>query len=159
MDSIIYNIQYILHTRKLRDARVNLDIKYIVQIFLFVPIIQNLLYTHVEKDMTVYIVQELRGRNFSDATSFGDCEILLSADVQTYSTLPVIRKLTNRLANFCDDDYLLLAGDPAAIALSACIAARNNNHRIKMLKWDRLDEKYYPLYADITGKGVTNEKV
>ena len=22
-----------------------------------------------------------------------------------------------------------------------------------MLKWDRLDEKYYPLYADITGKG------
>ncbi len=118
-----------------------------------------MLYTHVEKDMTVYIVQELRGRNCADSTSFGDCEMLLAANVQTYSTLPVIRKLTSRLANFCDDDYLLLAGDPAAIALSACIAARNNNQRIKMLKWDRLDSKYYPLYADITGKGVTNAKV
>ena len=123
------------------------------------PIIQTLLYTHVEKDMTVYIVQELRGRNFSDATSFGDCEILLPADIQTYSTLPIIRKLNARLANFCDDDYLLLAGDPAAIALSASIAARHNNNRFKMLKWDRLDEKYYPLYADITGKGVQNEEV
>ena len=108
--------------------------------------------------MTVYIVQELRGRNFSDATSFGDCEIL-PADIQTYSTLPIIRKLNARLANFCDDDYLLLAGDPAAIALSASIAARHNNNRFKMLKWDRLDEKYYPLYADITGKGVQNEEV
>jgi len=124
-----------------------------------VPIIQNLLYTHVEKDMTVYIVQELRGRNFADATSFGDCKILLPADTQTYSTLPVIRKLNNLLANFCDDDYLLLAGDPAAIALSASIAARYNNNRFKMLKWDRLDEKYYPLHADITGKGVEYEDV
>ena len=119
---------------------------------------QTLLYTHVEKDMTVYIVQELRGRNFADATSFGDCEILLTADTQTYSTLPVIRKLSQRLANFNDNDYLLLAGDPAAIALSACIAARINNNRIKMLKWDRLKEKYYPLQADITGKGIQHEQ-
>tara|TARA_R110002051_G_scaffold57845_5_gene106843 strand:+ start:2118 stop:2459 length:342 start_codon:yes stop_codon:yes gene_type:complete len=113
----------------------------------------------VEKDMTVYIVQELRGRNFSDATSFGDCEILLPADVQTYSTAPVIRKLNSRLANFNDKDYLLLAGDPAAIALCASIAARINNNRFKMLKWDRVDEKYYPLEADITGKKVTDEKI
>ena len=120
------------------------------------PIIQTLLYSHVEKDMTVYIVQELRGRNFADATSFGDCEILLPADLQTsYSTLPTIRKLNQKLAGFCDNDYLLLAGDPAAIALAASIAARFNNSKFKMLKWDRLEEKYYPLEADLTGKEVT----
>ena len=120
------------------------------------PIIQTLLYSHVEKDMTVYIVQELRGRNFADATSFGDCEILLPADQQTtYSTLPTIRKLNQKLARFCDDDYLLLAGDPVAIALAAAIAARFNNSKVKMLKWDRLLEKYFPLEADLTGKEVT----
>ena len=119
------------------------------------PIIQTLLYSHVEKDMTVYIVQELRGRNFADATSFGDCEILHPADQQTtYSTLPTIRKLNQKLARFCDDDYLLLAGDPVAIALAAAIAARFNNAKVKMLKWDRLLEKYFPLEADLTGKEV-----
>jgi hypothetical protein len=76
--------------------------------------------------------------------------------VQTsYSTLPTIRKLNQKLAGFCDDDYLLLAGDPAAIALAASIAARFNNSKFKMLKWDRLEEKYYPLEADLTGKATT----
>ena len=89
--------------------------------------------------MTVYIVQELRGRNFSDATSFGDCEILLPADVQTYSTALFV--VSGRSCCHC------------------AMAARINNNRFKMLKWDRVDEKYYPLEADITGKKVTDEKI
>jgi hypothetical protein len=44
---------------------------------------------------------------------------------------------------------LLLAGDPVAIALSAAIAAKHNRGKFKMLKWDRLENKYIPLQADL----------
>ena len=101
--------------------------------------------------MTVYIVQEMRGRDVTDATNFGDLEILITAEEQTasFSTQPTIRKLNRLLANFNDDDYLLLTGDPAAIALAASVAARQNNGRFKMLKWDRKLNKYYPVEVDI----------
>lgn len=100
--------------------------------------------------MTVYITQEMRGRDLSDATTFGDLEILIPAEEQAgYSTQPTIRKINRKLSNFTDDDYILLAGDPAIIALSAALACKHNNGRFKMLKWDRLEEKYFPLEADI----------
>jgi len=100
--------------------------------------------------MTVYITQEMRGRDITDATSFGDIEILLPAGEQaSYSTQPTIRKLGRKLGKFTDEDYLLLAGDPAAIALAAAVASRANGGRFKMLKWDRQEGKYYPLAADL----------
>lgn len=120
----------------------------------FTPIIQTLTQNHTEKGMTVYIVQEMRGRDVTDATNFGDLEILITADEQTasFSTQPTIRKLNRMLANFSDEDYLLLTGDPAAIALAAAVAARQNNGRFKMLKWDRQTAKYFPLSANLNTK-------
>ena len=103
--------------------------------------------------MTVYITQEMRGRDITDATSFGNVEILISAGEQaSFSTQPTIRKLNRRLAKFSDDDYLILAGDPAIIALAASIASKNNRGKFKMLKWDRQQEKYFPLEADLNYK-------
>ena len=103
--------------------------------------------------MTVYITQEMRGRDITDATSFGDVEILLPAGEQaSYSTQPTIRRMGRKLSKFTDDDYLLLAGDPAAIALAAALAARHNSGRFKMLKWDRQENKYFPLTADCNYK-------
>tara|TARA_R100001244_G_scaffold57213_1_gene48555 strand:+ start:2075 stop:2410 length:336 start_codon:yes stop_codon:yes gene_type:complete len=99
--------------------------------------------------MTVYIVQEMRGRDLSDATSFGDLEILLPAKYQTsFSAQPTLRFLDRKLRKFNDDDYLLLAGDPVAIALASAIAARTNGGRLKLLKWDREQNMYFPLEAD-----------
>ena len=100
--------------------------------------------------MTVYIVQEMRGRDLSDAVTFGDIEILVPASEQaSYSTQPLIKQLTRKLSKFTDDDYLLLAGDPAAIALAAAMASRANSGKFKMLKWDRQEGKYFPLAADL----------
>ena len=56
--------------------------------------------------------------------------------------------LDRKLRTFNDDDYLLLAGDPVAIALASAIAARTNGGRLKMLKWDREQNMYFPLEAD-----------
>ena len=45
--------------------------------------------------MTVYITQEVRGRNISDAASFGDLQILIPAKEQVaYSTQPTVRKIS-----------------------------------------------------------------
>ena len=99
--------------------------------------------------MTVYITQEMRGRDITDATSFGDVEILLPAKEQaSYSTQPTIKRMIRKLSKFTDDDYLWLSGDPVIIGLAASIASRYNMGRYKMLKWDRLDNKYYPLEAN-----------
>ena len=108
--------------------------------------------------MTVYITQEMRGRDITDATSFGDIDILLPAGEQTsFSTQPTIRRMMRKLSKFSDDDYLLLAGDPAAIALASALAARHNAGRFKMLKWDRQEGKYYPLEADLNFKPGGND--
>jgi hypothetical protein len=111
--------------------------------------------------MTVYITQEVRGRDFSDALSFGDIEVLVPAIEQaTLSTQPVVRRMLRSLFKFTDEDYLLLAGDPVAIATAAALAAYHNRGRFKVLKWDRLSEKYLPLQVDITlKKGVENEQL
>ena len=70
--------------------------------------------------MTVYIVQEMRGRDLSDAVTFGDIEVLVPVSEQaSYSTQPLIKQLTRKLSKFTDDDYLLLSGDPVIIALAA----------------------------------------
>jgi hypothetical protein len=104
----------------------------------------------VEKGMTVYITQEMRGRDITDATAFGELEILLPAEEQTiYSTQPTVRRMARKLSKFTDDDYLLLAGDPAAIAIAAAIASRYNVGRFKLLKWDRQEAKYFPLSVDL----------
>jgi hypothetical protein len=100
--------------------------------------------------VTVFITQELRGRDVTDATEFGDLEILTPANEQTsYSTQPTIRKMRNLLYKFTDQDYLLLAGDPVGIAIAAAIVSEHNRGKFKMLKWDRLENKYLPLQADI----------
>ena len=103
--------------------------------------------------MAVYITQEVRGRDITDASTFGDLEILIPAEEQAaWSTQPAIRKINRKLSKFNDQDYILLAGDPAIIALSAGIGSRHNNGRVKMLKWDRQLAKYLPLEADLYHK-------
>ena len=100
--------------------------------------------------MTVYIVQEMRGRDITDAASFGDLEILLPAKEQvSFSTQPTVRRMAAVLSKFTDEDYLLLGGDPAGVAIAASLVAQYNRGRYKLLKWDRLDSPYFPLQVDL----------
>ena len=100
--------------------------------------------------MTVFIVQEMRGRDITDAAEFGDLDILLPAKEQaSLSTQPTVRRMIRKLSKFTDEDYLLLAGDPAGIAIAAALAAQNNMGRFKVLKWDRLEKRYYRLDVNL----------
>lgn len=100
--------------------------------------------------MTVYITQEVRGRDLSDALEFGDLDILIPAKEQiALSAIPTLRRMERKLVKFTSDDYLMLSGDPVCIGIACALAAVANNGRFKVLKWDRLEEKYYPIEVDL----------
>ena len=86
--------------------------------------------------MTVYVVQEVPGRNVLGAKEYGTLEVLLPPGMNiVLSSTPTIRRLDKKLQNFCDEDYLLLIGDPAAIGIACCVASNNNIGRMKLLNY------------------------
>ena len=101
--------------------------------------------------MTVYVLQEM-GKNIRSAEKFGDLKVLLPDNKQiVLSAGPVAHKLRKELSTFCDDDYLLLIGDPAIIALAGAVVSEANRGRFKVLKRDRDEKKYYDLEIDLRG--------
>ena len=108
--------------------------------------------------MTVYVVQEVIGRNVLSAEKFGNLELLLPEGSQlVLSTGPTVRRLRYKLRNFNDDDYLLLIGDPSAIGIACAIAATNNRGQFKCLKWDKREYKYYPVEVNLNERGEIDE--
>ena len=107
-----------------------------------------------ELRMAVYVVQEVVGRNVLSAEKYGKLELLLPEGSQlVLSTGPTVKRLNRKLKNFCDDDYLLLIGDPSIIGIACAIAASYNRGRFKCLKWDKREYRYYPLEVDMYQKG------
>ena len=105
-----------------------------------------------EENMTVYIPQVM-DYNVRSAEKFGDLKVMLPDNKQMIlSSGPLTFKLKQELKNFNDNDYLLLIGDPAIIAVCGAIAADFNGGRFKVLKWDRNDKRYYDLEIDLKGK-------
>ena len=101
--------------------------------------------------MTVYVLQEM-GRNVRSAEKFGDLKVCLPDNKQiVLSSGPLAFKLKQVLRDFNDDDYLLLMGDPAIIAVAGAIVSDVNNRKFKVLKWDRDDKKYYDIEIDLRG--------
>ena len=104
--------------------------------------------------MTVYVLQEM-GRNIRSAEKFGDLKICLPDNRQMIlSSGPLTFKLKQELKDFCDEDYLLLIGDPAIIAIAGAIASEMNRGKFKVLRWDRNESRYYDIEIDLRG---TNE--
>ena len=102
--------------------------------------------------MTVYILQEM-GRNVRSAEKFGDLKVVLPDNRQiVLSSGPLTFKLQQELKNFNDEDYLLLMGDPAIIAVAGAGVSDVNGGRFKVLKWDRDEKRYYDIEIDLRGK-------
>lgn len=95
------------------------------------------------------MVQEPVGKNIIPALDYGEINILLPENQITFSPEHSIYKLQKKLKDFSDTDYLLLIGDPVAIALAAMIAGNFNNGKIKCLKWDRQEKKYVVVNINI----------
>ncbi len=99
--------------------------------------------------MTVFVVQESVGKNLVPASKYGDIKVLLPPGQVAYSTAPTVRRLREKLNHFNDKDYLLLMGDPAAIAIAGAVACEKNNGKMRLLKWDRQEKQYIPIDVDL----------
>jgi hypothetical protein len=88
--------------------------------------------------------------NILPAQAFGELVFLLPPTLQiTFSPGPIVVRMERHLQGFTDDDFLLLIGDPAAMAAAGALAAKHNNGKFKLLKWDKREMKYYPIQVEV----------
>lgn len=83
--------------------------------------------------------------DFEPAGEYGELVDLLSPTAAPFRTETIIAELHDKLANFSDDDHLLLVGNPVLIGISLAIASDYNNGNIKVLQWSGKDRKYLPI--------------
>ena len=108
---------------------------------------------------TVFLVQENPYINVLGAAEYGDIVVLFESGQQImFSPQPAIRKLKRKLKDFDDNDYLLMMGDPAAMGIACCIAAEMNRGKFNILKWDKKQQRYYPVSINLNEKGEIDEQ-
>jgi hypothetical protein len=83
------------------------------------------------------------------AEKYGELTVLLPAGQIQLDAALAVELLHRRLMRFDDQDYLLCIGDPVAIGLATAVAASRNYGRVKLLKWDRQEHRYYVVKANI----------
>lgn len=100
--------------------------------------------------MSVFVVQENPRRSIHDARRFGPLRVVYPAEAQVVLDSETPAALAQqRLAGFCDQDFLLLSGDPVLIGICCMVAARVNGGLVPLLKWDRIEQQYYPVVVDL----------
>lgn len=123
-----------------------------------------------ERDSVAYVVQRPRHRdnksryvdergqvkyrykeiNMLPLLEWGSPVLLLEDDeASMLNTAAMERKLKRKLAGFREQDYIVASGAPAAIGIACAIVALRNRGRFKVLVWDRQEEQYYPVQANI----------
>lgn len=91
--------------------------------------------------------------DYTPALQYGDLVPVLTHSVGI-GAQAVLHEIRKKLKDFSDNDYLLLAGDPAAILLCGMVAGEHNLGRVKMLRYDRKQKRYIELSADLRSVGV-----
>jgi len=107
---------------------------------------------------TVFLIQENPYINVLSAEEYGEIVLLFESGQQImFSPQPAIRKLRRKLKDFDDNDHLLMMGDPAAMGIACCIASDINRGRFKILKWDKIQKRYYSVAVNIYEKGEIDD--
>jgi hypothetical protein len=102
---------------------------------------------------TVFVTQEIDGRDFFPARKFGTLELILPSTAQVVLSVdPTLRKIRRALKDFSDNDFLLLSGDPIIMGLCMMVASDINRGKVQTLKWDKREKDYYPVKVDFYGK-------
>lgn len=101
--------------------------------------------------MTVYAIQEVKGKNLLAATEYGELKFLLPPTENImFDAVPALKRIRSGLEDFTSEDYLLLIGDPIAIGIATYYAAiYNSKAAVRFLKWDNREYKYYPVEVEL----------
>mgnify|MGYP003624860593 FL=1 len=101
--------------------------------------------------MTVYVVQKPdKKKNIMSAKEYGELRFILNESENIlYNPEQVISLIEDSLSLFDEKDYLLLIGDPIAIGIATHFALLSNYKRVKILKWDNREYKYYSIQLEV----------
>lgn len=111
--------------------------------------------------MTVYVIQRparydrasnswVNKYDISAAEEYGEMKYLLQpGNVQPVNLEATIDYLLEELSEYNDNDHLLAIGDPVAMVAAGIAAAKANDGKISILKFDRMSGKYHPYPIDV----------
>ena len=104
--------------------------------------------------MTVFVVQQQmkydeikrelvpRFPSISKASKWGELIYILAPGDHPFDTESVIGSIHTKLLDFCDDDHLLLIGNPVLIGMVTAVAAHYNDGSVKFLQWSGRHGEY-----------------
>jgi len=100
--------------------------------------------------MTVYVTQELKGRDLSSALEFGELRVVVPASmaVRPCNIEEVQDTIIGVMSSFdARKDHILLSGDPIVMGLvwQTALEEAWDQYRISLLRalrWDRIDSRY-----------------
>ena len=112
-------------------------------------------------DMTsrVFVVQEqlrfdpdtgknvLRFPTIHSASVFGEIVFMLEPNAHPFNQAGVTGTLHKHLTDFCDEDYLILTGNPILLGMAVAIAASYNSGRVNFLQWSPKLNRYMPVHS------------
>lgn len=110
--------------------------------------------------MTVYVVQDHRrydrekgeyvpAHDLSPALEYGELVYLLTPTAAPWRPDLVIPELRKGLADFRNDDFLLLNGNPILIGWATAVAADINDGFVQLLQWHGREQKYIPISSQV----------
>lgn len=109
----------------------------------------------------VYVVQEqfvydpMSGQNkprfptLEKASDFGQIKFILEPAAHPFNQKSILGKFHSLLTEFCDDDYLILVGNPILLGMASAIAANYNSGRVKFLQWSPKGERYVLVQSEM----------
>lgn len=80
------------------------------------------------------------------AGAFGELVRLVKPGTTPTSMSEITELLDEKMADYSPDDFVLGIGDLAIIAATVLVAAKYNNGSVTLLRFDRRDGRYHPLY-------------
>ena len=90
--------------------------------------------------------------DLTPAAEYGEPIVLLQSPQSFLSASMTVKLLREKLVDFSDEDYLVPIGDPALMCATAMVCSAANKGRVRMLKWDRKLQKYFPILVDLNGR-------
>jgi hypothetical protein len=83
------------------------------------------------------------------AEKWGKIVYVLSPSAHPFNPELILGDIHENLANFNDNDFLLLIGNPGLIGMSTAVAAHYNDGRVKFLQWSGRHGEYTEIVSKI----------
>jgi hypothetical protein len=112
-------------------------------------------------DLTVFVIQQQmkfdankrelvpRFTSIDKAEKWGEIAYVLSPSAHPFNPEFVLGDIHEKLSEYCDDDYLLLIGNPGLIGMSTAVAAHYNDGLVNFLQWSGRHNEYTEISAKI----------